>query len=523
METTHLIIGGGIAGLALALKLAPHGSVIILCKDTIDKSSSWLAQGGIAAVHRQPDNITSHIEDTIVAGAGLCHPEVVETIIADGPRVVKELQQLGVNFSRENNSLHLFTEGGHSQARVAHVADNTGKSIVCTLHRQLARHDNIKLYERQIVIDLITSDKIAPQFASNSCLGAYVFDRLTDKIYPIRSRYTYLCTGGHGKLYLYTSNPETASGDGIALARRAGCRIANLEFMQFHPTLLFHPQIKNFLISEAVRGEGAVLTNTNGQQFMHNYHHQGSLAPRDIVVRAIDRELKKTTSEHVLLDLSKIDQTTIQRRFPNIYRTCQQHNINPQLIPVIPGAHYSCGGIVTDLAGCTNVDNLFALGENACTGFHGANRLASNSLLEALVLADRVAKHVSRYPNQPTIPANNIPAWQTGKASAPDDEVVVLTHTWDEIRRLMWHYVGIIRSEKRLQRALNRLAVIRQELDRYYWDYQINSDLIEVRNLALVAWLTSKCALSRKESRGTHFNFDYPQANADKKRDTILP
>lgn len=523
-EVDNLVIGAGISGLMLALKIARKERVLILTKGALAASNSWLAQGGVAAVCAYPDSPSAHIEDTIVAGAGLCHEDVVETIVTAGPGVITELSELGVKFSQDQEHLHLFREGGHRYHRIAHADDMTGKEIVKVLYDRVLAQRNIKVYEQQMVIDLITTDRIAPHFAQNVCLGAYVFDRHSKNIYTVRSKRTWLCSGGHGKLYLYTSNSDVATGDGVAMAKRAGCRIANLEFMQFHPTLLFHPKVKNFLITEAIRGEGGVLRRSNdGQEFMAAYHPLESLAPRDTVARAIDQELKKTGADHVYLDVSVLDSVTLRNRFPHVYHTCQKNGIDmdKRHIPVVPGAHYSCGGIVTDLNGHTTVRNLFALGENACTGFHGANRLASNSLLEALVMAGRASDFVLKQERQDSLPTPRIPPWQEGKAVPPTDEMVVLSHTWDEIRRLMWHYVGIVRSEKRLKRAMDRMAVIRRELDRYYWDYQMTAGLIEVRNLALTGWMTIQCAISRKESRGIHYNLDYPDADSEGK-DTIL-
>lgn len=523
-EVDNLVIGMGISGLMLALKIAQRERVLILTKGSLVASNSWLAQGGVAAVSTHPDSPTAHIEDTIAAGAGLCHENVVEAIVAAGPSVITELSELGVKFSKDQEHLHLFREGGHRYPRIVHADDMTGKEIVRVLYDRVLAQSNIKVYEQQMVIDLITTDRVAPHFEQNVCLGAYVFDRCNQSIYPVKSKRTWLCSGGHGKLYLYTSNSDTATGDGVAMAKRAGCRIANLEFMQFHPTLLFHPKVKNFLITEAIRGEGGVLRRASDkQEFMTMYHPSESLAPRDVVARAIDQELKKTGADYVYLDVSALDSVTLRNRFPHIYHTCQENGIDMDIrhIPVVPGAHYSCGGIVTDLYGNTTVRNLFALGENACTGFHGANRLASNSLLEALVMAKRAADFVLQREYQDDFPTPRIPPWQEGKAVPPADELVVLNHTWDEIRRLMWHYVGIVRSEKRLKRAMDRMAVIIQELDRYYWDYQITASLIEVRNLALTGWMTIQCAINRKESRGIHYNLDYPHAD-EYGKDTIL-
>ncbi len=398
-----------------------------------------------------------------------------------------------------------------------HANDLTGQEVLRALVDAVRRNPNITICEGVFAIDLITTDRFAPVFNENRCLGAYVYDNTTGLIQKVESEATYLCTGGHGKAYLYTSNPDGATGDGLAMAWRAGCRVANLEFMQFHPTCLFHPEAKNFLISEAVRGEGAVLLDSAGKPFMERYHKLASLAPRDIVARAIDQELKKSGAQHLFLDARGLGKDKITSHFPNIHRTCLSFGVDmvTDLIPIVPAAHYSCGGVLVDDQGQTNVTNLYALGEVACTGLHGANRLASNSLLEALVFADRVAicslqKSVEAFDD------SRIPDWFSGDV-AEDDELVVLSHTWDEIRRLMWNYVGIVRSEKRLQRAYDRILSIRKELDTYYWNYRISTQLLEVRNIADVAYLVIKCARKRKESRGIHYNLDFP-GMADKER-----
>ncbi len=528
VKTDYLIIGAGIAGLSLALKLAEHGRVTVIAKAGLLDNNTWYAQGGVASVLAGTDSFEEHIRDTLEAGGGLCHEDIVRLVVESGPAAVHELIALGVGFTKETNEqaefpYHLTREGGHSQRRVIHADDTTGRAILQALLAKARSDSRINLLEQQFAIDLLTTDKYNPDFAQNTCMGAYVMDRCGTRIYQVRSRATFLCTGGHGKVYLYTSNPDTATGDGLSMAWRAGCRVANLEFMQFHPTCLYHPEAKNFLISEALRGEGAILKTIDGEAFMEKYHPQGSLAPRDIVARAIDQELKKSGAPYAYLDARPLGEEKIKRHFPNIYNTCQKFGMDivNHMIPVVPAAHYSCGGLVVDTEGRTNLPNLYALGEVACTGLHGANRLASNSLLEAVVFADRVAKHASAQ-ELADLSEIVVPAWNPGDA-VPSDELVVLQHTWDEIRRLMWHYVGIVRTEKRLKRALDRIISIRNELSDYYWDYQVTPDFVEVRNLADVAYLTIRCAMVRKESRGIHFNADYPEAIQElPPRDTLI-
>ena len=520
----HLVIGAGVAGLSLALKLAGRGSrVILLAKNTLEESNTWYAQGGIASVLDPEDSFSAHISDTMTAGAGLCHEEVVRLVVTNGPKLVKELVSLGARFDKdeESRNYHLTKEGGHSHRRVIHAKDITGREIILALIAQARNNPNIEILEHQIVVDLVTTDNVKANFSTNDCLGAYVMERESGGIYSISSNLTYLCTGGHGKLYLYTSNPDSATGDGLAIGWRAGCKVANLEMMQFHPTCLYHHKAKNFLISEAVRGEGAVLRDSEGRSFMEAYHPMGSLAPRDVVARAIDTELKRSGATYVNLDLRHLGADTIKAHFPNIQSMCSQFGIDivHEVIPVVPAAHYSCGGIVTDSFGRSGVGRLFAIGEVACTGLHGANRLASNSLLEALVIADRAAALVKESKDYKLINIE-IPDWGHG-AEPPKDEPVVISHAWDEIRRLMWNYVGIVRSERRLKRAYDRLEVIRQEIDEYWWRYKANARVMEVRNLSLIAWLTVRCAMARKESRGIHYMLDYPK-QAAVARDVVL-
>ncbi len=528
INTDHLIIGSGIAGLKLALRLAEHGRVLIITKSNVMDNNSWHAQGGIASVLDSADSFEQHIADTMVAGAGLCHRSIVKKVIEAGPAAISELIDWGVEFTKmdpvaENSSYHLTREGGHSQRRVIHAEDLTGREIIRALLHKVSTHPQITLLEDQFAIDLITSDKYAPDFSANRCLGAYVLDRTTGGIYGVASHKTYLCTGGHGKAYLYTSNPDSATGDGLAMAWRAGCRVGNLEFMQFHPTCLFHPLAKNFLISEAVRGEGAVLRNTLHQDFVKQYHPLGSLAPRDIVARAIDAELKKSGASFVYLDATNLGETRIKQHFPNIHEQCLKFGIDitREMIPVVPAAHYSCGGVIVDDRGRTNVVNLYALGEVSCTGLHGANRLASNSLLEALVFADFVAQDALRDSTPPCSVEPYFPPWDSGFAVA-SDEISVLNHMWEEIRRLMWNYVGIVRTNKRLERALSRIKPLRTELNHYYWRYRVTGSMLEVRNLADVAYLSIRSSMARKESRGIHFIQDYPEPTDALAKDTIL-
>lgn len=526
LETDHLVIGSGIAGMTLALKLAKSGRVTLVSKDSLHESNSWYAQGGIASVLSAEDSFAEHIRDTLAAGAGLCRENIVRMVVESGPQAIQELIDLGVDFTQERNAdgttrFHLTREGGHSQRRVIHANDLTGREVLRALIAAVQSSKTITVFEDQLAVDLITTDKFAPTFGQNECLGAYVLDRSTGGIYAVRSGNTYLCTGGHGKVYLYTSNPDGATGDGLAMGWRAGCKVANLEFMQFHPTCLFNPEAKTFLISEAVRGEGGILKTIDGKPFMETYHPLGSLAPRDIVARAIDAELKRTGASHVYLDARAIGAERIHHHFPNIYETCLKYGIDmtKDMIPVVPAAHYSCGGVVVDDWGRTNVANLYAIGEVACTGLHGANRLASNSLLEALVFANRVAHWVSDNPPK-KISDVDIPAWDYGDSVTPD-ELVVLSHTWDEIRRMMWHYVGIVRTTKRLERAFEKISAVRNELNKYYWNYQLTGSFLEVRNLADIAYLTVRCAMMRKESRGIHYMADFPETKP-KARDTVV-
>ncbi len=561
-----LVLGSGIAGLSFALKVAPRGRVAIVTKKNRAESNTNYAQGGIAAVTSKEDSFEMHVRDTLEAGAGLCKEQIVRTIVQEGPARIAELIELGMKFSEREvpespgrKELDLGKEGGHSKRRILHAKDVTGREIERALLAAVAAQPNIEIFENHFAIDLITSHKLGHSGA-NRCLGAYVLDNATGAVETFAARATLLATGGCGKVYLYTTNPDIATGDGVAMAYRAGASIADMEFIQFHPTCLYHPKAKSFLISEAVRGEGGVLKNIAGAEFMDAYHPLKSLAPRDVVARAIDSEMKRSGADHVLLDITHKPARFLIERFPNIYRTCLQYGIDitKEPIPVVPAAHYQCGGVLTSVDGETDIAGLFAVGEVACTGLHGANRLASNSLLEALVCAHRAALKVAAgilpaseggilppgngaaiSETQSNLASNpsggtpgslsgkmpdatiQIPAWQSGKATNADEQVVI-SHNWDEIRRLMWDYVGIVRTNKRLQRARARIANLQEEIQDYYWDFLVTGDLLELRNIATVAELIVACALQRPESRGLNYNLDYPNPDpAWAQRDTL--
>jgi len=507
-----LIIGSGLAGLTVALKVASEKKVCLVSKRKInDNSSSW-AQGGIAAVLTGDDSIEAHIQDTLIAGAGLCDQEVTRQVASHARETVEWLIAQGVPFTREDDGsgYHLTREGGHSHRRIIHAADATGHAVQKTLAEQVLSHPNITVLEDHIAVDLITSRKAgigAPQ-DNTECLGAYVLDNMTGKVMTIGSQQTILATGGAGKVYLYTTNPDVSTGDGIAMAWRAGCRVANMEFIQFHPTCLFHPKAKSFLITEAVRGEGGILRLPDGTKFMPQHDKRGELAPRDVVARAIDFEMKKRGLDCVFLDISHKPADFVISHFPTIYRRCMELGIDitKEPIPVVPAAHYSCGGVMTDHTGRTDLASLYAIGETACTGLHGANRLASNSLLECMVFGQAAANDILAQAQKPSIA---LPYWDESRVTDADEEVII-THNWNELRRTMWNYVGIVRTSKRLTRAMHRIQMLRDEVDEFYSNFRVSNNLIELRNLLQVAELIVRSAMERHESRGLHYSKDYP-------------
>ena len=510
----HVVVGSGIAGLTYALKAADKGTVAIVTKKSrADSNTAW-AQGGIACVTSSEDSIALHVRDTLIAGDGLCDEEVVQSVVGEGPERIAELVSLGMNFDERMTQEgvrepDLGREGGHSKRRILHAKDATGLEIERTLLAAVASHPGITVMENHMAVDLITTGKLGYAM-QDSCVGLYVLNEASGEVETLRTDVTVLATGGCGRVYLYTTNPDIATGDGVAMGWRAGATISNMEFMQFHPTCLYHPTAKSFLITEAVRGEGGVLTDGQGHRFMGKYDARMELAPRDIVARAIDAEMKRTGKPCVYLDISHKPAEFVRERFPTIYETCRGLGIDitRKPIPVVPAAHYQCGGVKTDLNGETTLRGLYAVGEAACTGLHGANRLASNSLLEALVIAHRAEAKASRNHHRQGIEIL-LPEWRPGKVQDVD-EMVVIYHNWDEIRRLMWDYVGIVRTDKRLQRAAHRLRNLQTEIQEFYWNFKITADLLELRNLATTASLIVDCAISRKESRGLHYTLDYP-------------
>jgi L-aspartate oxidase len=524
IHTDFLVLGTGIAGLSFAIKAAELGSVAMVTKKDKTDSNTNLAQGGIAVVQDRTDRFQYHIDDTLTCGAGLSNEEVVRFVVTEGPERLRELVQWGVEFTRsegEPERFDLGREGGHSMRRVVHAKDLTGREIERALHEKAGKKDNIQIFENHIAIDLIMkSAALGQKIEQDRCLGAYVLDIARNEVHTFRAKFVMLSTGGAGKVYLITTNPDIATADGIAMAYRAGARIANMEFIQFHPTCLYHPDAKSFLISEAVRGEGGILKLKNGSAFMEKYHPMKSLAPRDVVAKAIDTELKKSGDDCVLLDITHRDGDFLVSRFPNIHEKCMELGIDmtKEPVPVVPAEHYLCGGVMVNEMGETSIAGLFACGEVSCTGLHGANRLASNSLLEAVVFAHRSFMRIAEIGDtmrhhvpvlEDSIP---IPPWDP-RGATESDESVVVSHNWDEIRRCMWNYVGIVRSDKRLERAQRRIDLINREIDEYYRNFIVTRDLLELRNIAVAAKLIVACARMRKESRGLHYNLDYPEKN----------
>ncbi|WP_428980214.1 L-aspartate oxidase [Catenovulum adriaticum] len=521
-----LVIGAGAAGLTLALRLADKANVIVLSKSKLKEGSTYYAQGGIAAVFDETDSIESHVQDTLVAGAGLCDEKAVRITAENARDSLETLISYGVPFDTVTNEqgqqkYHLTREGGHSHRRILHAADATGKAVQKTLIRSAQAHQNIHIFERYNAVDLITSR--TTKQTGKAVYGAYVWNRNKEQVEVIKATKVILATGGASKVYQYTSNPDIASGDGIAMAWRAGCRVANMEFNQFHPTCLFHPDARNFLLTEALRGEGAYLLRPDGSRFMPDFDDRAELAPRDIVARAIDYEMKRLGADCMYLDISHKPKSFIKQHFPNIYKRCKEYGIkiHKQPIPVVPAAHYTCGGVITNMQGETDLAGLYAIGEVAYTGLHGANRMASNSLLECLVFAEAAASHILSTPmTQTHYP--DIPHWDDSQVADSDEEVVI-QHNWHELRLLMWDYVGIVRTNKRLERAMRRIELLQQEVQEYYANFKVSNNLLELRNLLDVAELIVRCAMSRKESRGLHYNLDYPELQDNPTPSIITP
>lgn len=528
LTTTHhfdvIIVGSGGAGLSLALSLPDHFNIAVLAKSTLTDASTFYAQGGVAAVLDKTDSIEQHIDDTMIAGAQLCEIEAVKQTVEGGKPSVDFLLKHGVQFTLdEQEQLHLTREGGHSQRRIIHAADATGRAISTTLVERAQEKKNISIFENYIAIDLITSQKLGMKDQGNRALGLYALDEKTEKVHTFLAPSTALACGGAMKAYLYTSNPDIATGDGIAMAYRAGCRVANMEFNQFHPTCLYHPQARSFLITEAMRGEGAYLRLPDGERFMLRFDERAELAPRDIVARAIDYEIKRLGIRHVWLDITHKPAEFVKEHFPTLYARLLELGIDitTEMIPVVPAAHYTCGGVVVDEHSQTDIEGLYAIGETSYTGLHGANRMASNSLLECFVYGMSAAKHIeSQFDTQYKSP--DVPAWDDSQAMHPDEDVVILQN-WDELRQTMWNYIGIVRTTKRLERALHRIEMLKREITEYYHDYQVSKNLIELRNLVLVSEMIVRCAMERKESRGLHFTLDYPELSDELRKTILIP
>ncbi len=527
LHTTHhfdvIIVGSGGAGLSLALSLPDHFKIALLAKSTLTDASTYFAQGGIAAVLDETDSLEQHIDDTMIAGAQLCELDAVKQTVEGGKPSVDFLLKHGVQFTLDEQAqLHLTREGGHSQRRIIHAADATGRAISSTLVQRAQEKSNIHIFENYIAIDLISSQKLALE-GENRALGLYALNEKNEKVHTFLAPFTALACGGAMKAYLYTSNPDIATADGIAMAYRAGCRVANMEFNQFHPTCLYHPQARSFLITEAMRGEGAYLRLPDGERFMLRFDERAELAPRDIVARAIDYEIKRLGIRHVWLDITHKDEAFIQEHFPTLYARLLELGIDitKEMIPVVPAAHYTCGGVVVDEHSQTDIKGLYAIGETSYTGLHGANRMASNSLLECFVYGMSAAQHIQNQYHE-NYQSPNVPAWDDSQVTNPDEDVVILQN-WDELRQTMWNYVGIVRTTKRLERALHRIEMLKTEITEYYQDYQVSKNLIELRNLVLVSEMIVRCAMARQESRGLHFTLDYPELLPELRKTVLSP
>ncbi|MGF1715075.1 L-aspartate oxidase [Photobacterium chitinilyticum] len=524
-----LVIGSGAAGLSLALRLAPLGKVMVLSKGPRSEGATYYAQGGIAAVFDESDSVESHVQDTQIAGAHLCDDEVVRFIAENAKHCVQWLIDGGVPFDREESDsddaprYHLTREGGHSHRRILHAADATGMAVQNSLQDNVHNHPNIEVLERHNALDLITNQKLGYSDEPNRVLGAYIWNRNHEIVETVRAKFVVLATGGASKVYQYTSNPDVSSGDGIAMAWRAGCRVANLEFNQFHPTCLFHPEARNFLLTEALRGEGAYLRRPDGSRFMTDFDERAELAPRDVVARAIDFEMKRLGADCMYLDISHKPADFVQKHFPTIYEKLLGYGIDitKESIPIVPAAHYTCGGVIVDKEGRTDLNGLYAIGEVSYTGLHGANRMASNSLLECVVYAWAAAESIGQKLDQVSMP-EHLPSWDESQVSCSDEEVVI-QHNWHELRLFMWDYVGIVRTTKRLERAMRRIQLLNEEIDEYYSNFRVSNNLLELRNLLQVAELIVRCALERKESLGLHYNLDFPEQQDNSKPTVITP